>query len=132
MYPLPDDILSYVHIDQSILLGILAGVFLLPFPFLLVLMLFWGWQEELAEEYPDEFNRLKDMGFEALRSSISPSYAFIRSRDQVYLYVTPLLAWVSVMRLGKIKIRKTLSKTELFSFIDLLDPVEPTSKLRDE
>ena len=128
MYPLPDDILSYVHVDQSVLLGILSGVFLLPFPFLLMLLLFWCWQEELIQEHKVEFNRLESMGFVIHRSIFSPRYVFVRSQEHIALYVTPFLYWISVVYVNQRKRRKTLKQTELFSFIDSLDLVAPISK----
>ena len=130
MYPLPDDILSYVHIDQSVILSVLSGAFLLPVPLLIGLALFWCWQEDMLREHHVDISRLEAMGFVIKRSMFLPSCGLIRSQEQIHLYITPLFAWISIVHKDKTKIRKSLNKTHLLSFIDSLDPVEPISKPR--
>ena len=129
MYPLPDDILSYVHIDQSVILSVLSGLFLLPIPIILLFLLFWGWREGILRDHSVAINRLENLGFTLQCSWLLPSCLLTRNQEQIWIYTTPLLGWMSIIYGDKRKEKIPLEDVQ--RFIDSLDPVEPISRLQD-
>ena len=129
MYPLPDDILSYVHIDQSVVLSVLSGLFLLPIPIIMLFLLFWGWREGTLREYSVAIDRLENLGFTLECSWLLPSCLLTRNQEQIWIYTTPLLGWMSIMHGDKRKEKIPLEDVQ--NFIDSLDPAEPISRPQD-
>ena len=89
MYELPDGILSYIFIEQSLIYGALAGLFIVPFWFLGLFVLFSLWQDDLWEEQQEVISFLQKHGFEVSCRSIRPVVSLYTSDIEVRLIGTP-------------------------------------------
>ena len=129
MFPLPIGTLTYISIDHSVVSSVIAGLFLLPFPLILLFMLFWCWQEDMWEEHKDSIALLHSKGFVVIKRSFWPRWIWRREEECVVLYQTPLMSWGRV-RTENIQKRMIIKRNELIELIDLLDQQEATSMLQ--
>ena len=128
MFPLPDGTLTYINIDHSVVCSVLSGLFLLPIPFALLLLLFWCWREDLWFDQQEQIQVLKEKGFVSLGRSFWPRWVFMRQGDRVVLYRTPIYSWISIKMAGGILKRVEIGGVDLKQIIGSLDPQESTSK----
>ena len=130
MFSLPSDTLSYINIDHSVICSVLAGLFMLPIPLLILGVLFWCWQEELWEDQEECITLLDQKGFILSERSFWPRWRWKRNTDYITIYHTPLLSWASLHTQSAKKRRVPLQKTQLMRFIDSLDPQGAISTLQ--
>jgi hypothetical protein len=125
MYDLPDGMLTYIFVDQSILHSILVGLFVLPFWFLALFALFRFWQDELWEEYNDFISVVLDAGFVCPSRSIWPRWCFYKEDLEIRLVGSPFGVWGRLV--GHEGRRLSTSTSDLIALIDSLAPGESTS-----
>ena len=127
MYELPDGILSYIFIEQSLIYGALAGLFIVPFWFLGLFVLFSLWQADLWEEQQEVISFLQNQGFEVSCRSIRPVVSLYTSDTEICLTGTPFGCWAQIKKTGEKKKRVSISKEKIAEIIGLLVPSESIS-----
>ena len=130
MFSLPSDTLSYINIDHSVVCSVLAGLFMLPLPLLIIAILFWCWQEDLWEDQEECMTLLEQAGFVLSERSFWPRWQWKRDTETIRIYHTPLFSWASLHTKSAKKRRVPLEKTLLVAFIDSLDPQGAISTLQ--
>ena len=131
MYEIPDGILSYLFIEQSLIYGALSGLIIVPFWFCALFMLFALWKEELWEDQKEIISLLQEQGFQLSYRAVRPMLCFCRSDVEVRITGTPFGAWARLQKTGEKKKRVRISKEEILNFIEPLDPSEPISSLQN-
>ena len=132
MFSLPSDTLSYINIDHSVVCSVLAGLFMLPIPLVILALLFWCWQEDVWDEQEECITLLAQKGFVLSKRSFWPYWRWRRDTDFVTMVHTPLLSWVSFHTKYAKKRRARLEQVHLVELIDSLDPQVATSTLQKQ
>ena len=127
MYEIPDGMLSYLFIEQSLVYGSLSGLVIVPFWFYALFVLFSLWQEELWEDQKEVIQLLQEQGFNLSHRAVRPMLCFCRSDIEIRMTGTPFGAWARLQKTGKTKKRVRISKEVILGFIEPLDPLEPIS-----
>jgi hypothetical protein len=117
--------LTYIFIDQSIIHSILVGLFVLPFWFLALFVLFRFWQDELWEEHNDWISTVMDAGFVCPARSLWPRWCFYKGDVEIRLVGSPLGSWGRLV--GRGGRRLSTSTSDLNELIGLLAPEESIS-----
>ena|GEM_PF-6825346 len=130
MYEMPDGMLSYIFIDQSLIYGALAGLFIVPFWIAAILLLFSLWQDDLWDEQQDVISFLYAQGFFPSSRSLRPFWIFQKSDIEIRLMGTPFGCWAKIIQKGAPQKRIPISKMEIAGLIGLPDQEEPISSLQ--